>query len=78
MCTVLTDAPLLAEKHPLIPSKCGKCEICKNVCPAKAIYGNEWTQSGSRENLVNVFKCNCPLKCMINCPRTLKAARSIK
>lgn len=74
MCTVLTDAPITAESHPIVPSKCGKCDICKNVCPAQAIQGNEWTLSGDREALVDVFKCNCPLKCMLNCPWTLKYA----
>lgn len=74
MCTVLTDAPILTEKHPLVPSKCGECSICKSVCPAKAIYGNDWTQEGGREKLVDVLKCLCTLKCLINCPWTLKYA----
>lgn len=74
MCTVLTDAPILTVKHPLVTSKCGECNICKNICPAKAIRGNEWTQDVGRESLVDVFKCFCALKCMINCPWTLKYA----
>lgn len=74
MCTVLTDAPILVEKYPLIPSNCGSCDICKGICPSKAIHGNEWTRSGGRESLIDVFKCSCPLKCMVNCPWTLKYA----
>lgn len=74
MCTVLTDAPILVEKYPLRPSKCGKCDICKRICPGKAIHGNEWSERGGRKNLVDIFKCSCPLKCMINCPWTLKYA----
>lgn len=74
MCTVLTDAPIQVEKYPLISSRCGSCHICKRICPAKAIHGNEWTLSGGRENLIDVFKCSCPLKCMVNCPWTLKYA----
>lgn len=74
MCTVLTDAPISAESYPIVSSKCGECDICKNVCPAKAIQGNAWTLSGGRETIVDVFKCNCPLKCMLNCPWTVKYA----
>lgn len=78
MCTVLTDAPILVEKYPLISSKCGSCHICKRICPTKAIHGNEWSQSGGREDLIDVFKCSCPLKCMVNCPWTLKYAGVMK
>jgi len=74
MCTVLTDAPILTETYPLISSKCGPCDVCKTVCPGHAIYGNEWTESGGRDAIVDVFKCVCPLKCMVNCPHTLKYA----
>jgi len=74
MCTVLTDAPILAEAHPPISSKCGQCDVCKTVCPGHAFYGNEWSESGSRDAVVDVFKCICPLKCMVNCPHTLKYA----
>ncbi len=75
MCTLLTDAPIPVEKYPLTPSKCGECEVCKNVCPAKAIHGNKWSEDGSRENIVDVFKCSCALKCMVNCPWTLRYAK---
>jgi len=74
MCTVLTDAPILTETYPLISSKCGPCDVCKTVCPGHAIYGNEWSESRGRDAIVDVFKCVCPLKCMVNCPHTLKYA----
>lgn len=74
MCTVLTDAPILTERYSLVSSKCGKCDICKTVCPGNAILGNEWSESGGRESVIDVFKCICTLKCMVNCPQTLKYA----
>jgi epoxyqueuosine reductase len=75
MCTVLTDAPISAESHPAFFSKCGKCDVCKKACPAQAIHGNEWTLNGGREAVVDVSKCICTLKCMVNCPWTLRYAR---
>ncbi|MDR0469941.1 MAG: 4Fe-4S binding protein [Peptococcaceae bacterium] len=70
MCTVLTDAPVAVESHPPLPSKCKGCDICKQACPANAITGNEWTEDTKREDLVDVFKCTCALKCMVHCPQT--------
>lgn len=74
MCTVLTDAPITTENYPLSTTKCGSCEACKKVCPGKAIKGYEWTENGGRDSIIDVFKCCCPLKCMIYCPWTLKYA----
>jgi len=74
MCTVLTDAPLVTEKYQLVSQKCGDCCICKQVCSENAILGNEWSEVAGREGVVDVFKCTCALKCMVNCPQTLKYA----
>ncbi len=37
LITVLTDAPLEADKS--IKNRCGKCSLCKDMCPAGAIKG---------------------------------------
>ena len=74
MCTVLTNAPITTEEYPLVLSGCGDCGVCKQVCPDNAILGNEWSEITGREGVVDVFKCTCALKCMINCPHTLKYA----
>lgn len=74
MCTVLTDAPLLVEENFSLASKCGNCNVCSNICPPKALHGNRWTETSHREDIVDVFKCRCALKCMINCPWTLRYA----
>jgi epoxyqueuosine reductase QueG len=76
MCTVLTDAPLATEKRPLVLSQCGDCDICKHVCSENAILGNEWSEDRGRAGVFDVFKCTCALKCMVNCPQTLKYALS--
>jgi epoxyqueuosine reductase QueG len=70
MCTVLTDAPLTTVSHPSVPSLCGSCSICNRICPVKAIKGNTWEFSTSRDELVDVYKCNCCLECLVFCPWT--------
>ena len=77
MCTVLTDAPLAVEKRPPQEPGCGACEVCKTVCPAHAIHGVEWSEEGGRDAVVDVFKCACALRCVVNCPRTLEYALGV-
>ena len=75
MCTVLTNAPIETENTSIIASKCGECEACINICPTKAIHGKKWTQGIERELLIDITKCNCPLKCMVHCTWTIKYAK---
>ena len=77
MCTVLTDAPLVPECYPLISSKCGDCDICMRVCSENAILGHEWSEGTGRDDIIDVFRCTCALKCMVNCPHTLRYALHI-
>lgn len=67
MCTVLTDAPIIVKNPPLISSKCGDCEICKQVCPTNAIYGNNWEKKNNRSLLIDVSRCERCLKCLSHC-----------
>ncbi len=76
MCSVLTDAPIKPKPHIINEGQCGACFICRDICPGQAITGNEWSQSGGRESVVDVFKCICALKCMVNCPKTIRYALS--
>ncbi|MCL1982519.1 MAG: epoxyqueuosine reductase [Clostridiales bacterium] len=74
MCTVLTNAPIEVGEYSVNSSQCGKCDACKQVCSENAITGNEWSEANGREWVVDVYKCTCALKCMVNCPKTLKYA----
>jgi len=74
MCTVLTDAPVTTEEYPPVSSECGNCDICKKICPENAITGNDWSELTGREGVVDITKCTCTLKCMVNCPVTLRYA----
>lgn len=38
LASVLTDMPLERQK-PLVDNKCGNCTLCRDACPAGAIYG---------------------------------------
>ncbi len=72
MCTVLTNAPLPPENKPIVMPKCGKCNVCKNICQAEAIHGSTWEIGMDRDLIVDVYHCNCCLKCLANCPWTQK------
>ena len=47
LATILTNAPLQSEL-PVIENGCGECQICKNACPASAIFGEKPTADGNR------------------------------
>ena len=47
LATILTNAPLQSEL-PVIENGCGECQICKNACPAGAIFGEKPTADGNR------------------------------
>lgn len=51
-----TDAPLPADK-PVNESLCGKCGICVQKCPAKALTGTLWNTSTVREDLLRKEDC---------------------
>lgn len=59
LATILTDAPLQNEL-PVIENGCGDCQICKNACPAGAIYGEKPTTDGNRN--FDAEKCSKYMK----------------
>lgn len=68
--TVLTNAPLSIMKHNIKSSQCGNCNICRDVCPQKALNGVGWDINVSRDEIVNVYDCITCLKCLVYCPKT--------
>lgn len=72
MCSVLTDAPLPAENKPLVMPKCGECTVCRDICPTGVIHGYTWDIGIDRDLIVDVYHCDCCLKCLANCPWTQK------
>lgn len=68
--TVLTNAPLSIMKQEIKPSQCGNCNICKDVCPQKALNGVSWDINVSRDEIVKVYDCITCLKCLVYCQKT--------
>ena len=56
LSSVLTDAPLDYGK-PILKSKCGKCELCKEACPGGAISGIAWNHTLKRNDFYDDKKC---------------------
>lgn len=68
--TVLTDAPLETMRlEPPLP-KCGKCDVCINICETQVLKNKIWSPTTSRDEIVDVHGCSTCLKCMVHCPRT--------
>ncbi len=57
LATILTDYPLKCENMPVDESKCGKCSICVEACPAGAATGKLWNKDMKRDDFYNPFKC---------------------
>ena len=56
LSSVLTDAPLDIGT-PILKSKCGKCEMCKDACLGGAISGREWNYKLKRNEFYDDKKC---------------------
>ncbi|WP_291549340.1 hypothetical protein [Clostridium sp. HMP27] len=67
--TVLTNAPLPIENRQRVMPKCGSCTVCKDICPANVIHGTTWEPGMNRDLIVDVYHCECCLKCLVQCPR---------
>lgn len=57
LVTVLTDLPLKTNS-PFEDTQCKNCVRCIEICPVKAIKGNNWRIGVERDELVDVYTCN--------------------
>ena len=87
LSSVLTNAPL-DFGTPILESKCGKCEICKEACIGGAISGITWNYKLKRNEFYDDKKCEKYAlkiseknlgkadtvcgKCIFACPHTQK------
>lgn len=68
--SVLTNAPLSVIQHGIQLPKCNGCNVCRDICPQKALKGKCWNTNISRDEMVNVNECITCLKCLVHCPKT--------
>lgn len=61
LATVLTDMPLTAE-GPIITKDCKNCTICRDICPAGAIYGENFDPTNPQKPLFDKEKCSLNMK----------------
>ncbi len=56
LSSLLTDAPLKINE-PINESKCGKCNVCVEKCPANVLSGSLWSVGVERKDIVDVKDC---------------------
>jgi epoxyqueuosine reductase QueG len=92
LSSVLTNAPLDIGK-PILKSKCGKCNECKEACLGGAISGINWNYSLKRNDFYDDRKCEQYAlkiseinlgkpdtvcgKCIYACPHTQKYIKKL-
>ena len=57
LVSILVDHPLEPLLAPIEKSRCGKCKICVEACPAGAATGQLWNTKVDRDEYYNAFKC---------------------
>ena len=57
LVSVLIDYPVSAEAPPVDKSRCGKCSICVQCCPAQAANGKLWNIRIERHEFFDAQKC---------------------
>jgi epoxyqueuosine reductase len=57
LVSILVDKKISANGIPINKSKCGKCRICVEKCPADAATGRLWNFNVYRDEFFNAYKC---------------------
>ncbi|MGE4352895.1 MAG: 4Fe-4S double cluster binding domain-containing protein [Oscillospiraceae bacterium] len=87
LSSLVTNAPLSCAE-PILKSRCGTCNVCRDICPYDAIKGVTWEQGKSRDEMFDFEKCRSGTaercldvigvrmticgKCFVFCPYTRK------
>lgn len=43
---------------PVTRSRCGKCRLCVEACPSRALKGGTWSPGCGRSGLIDAFECD--------------------
>ena len=57
LTSILLKDPVMPESKPIDISRCGTCNICVGICPAKAANGKIWDITVDREEFFDPWKC---------------------
>jgi epoxyqueuosine reductase len=57
LASILIDKEISPESKPINISRCGKCNICVERCPASAATGQLWDIDTDRDVFFDAFKC---------------------
>jgi epoxyqueuosine reductase len=57
LVSILLKSPVKSKSSPVDISRCGKCNICVEICPAKAANGRLWKITVDRDEFFDPFKC---------------------
>jgi epoxyqueuosine reductase len=57
LVSILLKNKVIPKSIPVDKSRCGKCNICVDICPAKAANGKIWDITVRREDFFDPWKC---------------------
>lgn len=57
LASILVDYPLKPLTPPIDRSRCGKCNVCVEACPARAATGKLWNIKVDRDEFYDAYKC---------------------
>jgi epoxyqueuosine reductase QueG len=57
LVSILIKTPVIPKSKPVDKSRCGTCNSCVKICPAKAANGILWDISVKREDFFDPWKC---------------------
>lgn len=57
LVSILLKSPVKSKSSPVDISRCGKCNICVEICPTMAANGRLWDITIDREEFFDAFKC---------------------
>jgi epoxyqueuosine reductase QueG len=57
LVSILVKTTIAPKSKPVDKSRCGSCNLCVEICPAKAANGILWDITVKREDFFNPWKC---------------------
>ena len=57
LVSILLSTPVESKSKPIVRSRCGKCNLCVDTCPANAANGKLWDITVEREEFFDPWKC---------------------